>query len=81
MAFLDRFGGKKKSGKVLSAEEIKQLLEEADRLCENEEYDKAFALDSRAAEAGDARAQTHMGWYYENGYGVTPDFDKAFEWY
>lgn len=81
MAFLDRFGGKKKSGKVLSAEEIKQLLEEADRLCENEEYDKAFALDSRAAEAGDARAQTHMGWYYENGYGVTQDFDKAFEWY
>ncbi|MDE5631737.1 MAG: hypothetical protein K2I54_02865, partial [Muribaculaceae bacterium] len=65
----------------LSPEEIEQLLAEADRLCELGLYDAAFALDLRAAEGGDARARTHLGWYYENGLGTTRDTDKAFYWY
>lgn len=55
---------------TLSLKEIKALVEQADALCEQEKYDEAFVLDKRAAEAGDPRAQTHMGWYYENGYGT-----------
>ena len=81
MAFFDRFGGKKKPKPQLTPEEINRLVEEADRLCENEEYARAFDLDSKAAEAGNARAQTHMGWYYENGCGAPQDYNRAFEWY
>lgn len=81
MAFFDRSGGRKKPETPLTPEEIKKLVEEADALCENEEYDRAFVLDKRAAEAGDARAQTHMGWYFENGCGAPCNPAKAFEWY
>jgi TPR repeat protein len=35
----------------------------------------------RAAELGDALAQTSLGWRYERGLGVTRDPAKAFQWY
>ena len=65
----------------MDAADIDFLLSEADRLCELERYDEAFLLDLKAAKAGDVRAQTHLGWYYENGLGTDANPDKAFEWY
>jgi len=35
----------------------------------------------KQAEAGDASAQTRLGWIYANGIGVLVDADKAVEWY
>lgn len=35
----------------------------------------------KLAEAGDASAQTRLGWMYANGIGVLVDADKAVEWY
>ena len=35
----------------------------------------------RAAEAGNAAAQTHLGWCYDEGEGVEVDHEKAFYWY
>jgi len=58
-----------------------EMLAEADRLCDLERYDEAFLFDLRAAEAGNARAMTHLGWYYENGLGTPYNPVKAFEWY
>ena len=29
----------------------------------------------------DAEEQYHLGWRYENGRGVTQDYDQAFQWY
>lgn len=65
----------------MTPDEIEALIAEADRLCELERYDEAFVLDLRAAKAGDPRAQTHMGWYYENGFGTARDIAEAIKWY
>ena len=35
----------------------------------------------RAAEAGNAAAQTHLGWCYDEGEGVEVDHEKSFCWY
>ncbi|MBK8568748.1 MAG: sel1 repeat family protein [Nitrosomonadales bacterium] len=35
----------------------------------------------KQAEAGDAGAQTRLGWIYANGIGVPVDADQAVEWY
>ena len=35
----------------------------------------------QAAEAGNAKAQTHLGWSYDEGEGVEVDHEKAFYWY
>lgn len=65
----------------MTHDEIEALIAEADRLCEVERYDEAFKLDLKAAEAGDPRAKTHLGWYYENGLGTTRDIAAAIKWY
>ena len=43
----------------------------------------AEAIDSllRAAEAGCVRAQTLLGWAYQNGQGVPVDYEQAAHWY
>ena len=40
---------------------------------------KAVELYTKAAEAGNARAQCNLGWCYENGVGVEKDPVKAVE--
>ena len=35
----------------------------------------------RAAEAGNAKAQARLGWYYDEGEGVEVDHEKAVYWY
>ena len=44
-------------------------------------YVKAIAELKPEAEAGDARAQTHLASIYYYGLGVSANFDKAFRWY
>ena len=35
----------------------------------------------QAAETGNAAAQTHLGWCYDEGEGVEVNHEKAFYWY
>ena len=42
---------------------------------------KVFAVTQRGADHGDRTAMQNLGWLYENGQGVTPDYVKAREWY
>ncbi len=65
----------------MTPDEIEALIAEADRLCELERYDEAYKLDLKAADAGDARAQLHLGWYCENGLGTARDIAAAIKWY
>ena len=37
--------------------------------------------DRKAAEQGDARGQSALGFMYENGHGVEQDYGTAVEWY
>ena len=67
--------------KKLSPEEIDSILDRADELCEQQRYREAFRLEADAANAGNAVAQCHMGWYCENGLGTEHNPRKAFEWY
>ena len=45
------------------------------------DYAKAYQLWKPMAEQGDARAQSNLGFLYENGYGVPQDFSEAVNWY
>ena len=42
---------------------------------------KAFYWVKKAAEQGDAYAQSWVGYFYENGYGTARDFGEAAYWY
>lgn len=64
-----------------SPDEIEALIAGADSLCGLGRYRHAFLLDRIAAEAGDARAQTHMGWYCSEGFGTEASPEEAFGWY
>ena len=44
-------------------------------------YKEALKYFKMAAEAGDAVAQTHMGWFYDKGEGVKQDYNAALKWY
>ncbi|KAG9293230.1 hypothetical protein G9A89_010601 [Geosiphon pyriformis] len=41
----------------------------------------AFQLYSKAAEAGNTKAQYNLGWCYQNGSGTTKNLEKAFQLY
>ena len=43
--------------------------------------EKAFERNKKAAEQGDAYAQSNLGLMYANGQGVEQDYAKAFEWW
>ena len=45
-----------------------------------DKYAEAVAAWTNAAERGNARAQTHLGWMYSEGINVVQDYNKAFEW-
>jgi hypothetical protein len=44
-------------------------------------YAKAMPSYRMAADQGNADAQELMGWFYENGRGVSQDYDEAMRWY
>ena len=45
------------------------------------DYGPAFDCFSKAAEAGDTKAQYHLGLMHYNGEGVKQDYAQAFSWY
>ncbi len=48
---------------------------------DRKDYKNARQWLSKAAEQGSVKAQTKMGWLYENGKGVKKDYGVAFSWY
>lgn len=47
----------------------------------NKDYEKAFDLYLKAAEAGDANSYSAVGYAYREGEGTMKDYQKAKEWY
>jgi uncharacterized protein len=45
------------------------------------DYETAVQLLQSLADAGDARAQGALGYFYDHGLGVTVDHERAFSWY
>ena len=48
---------------------------------EEQDYNKALELFKKATECDCARANYHIGRFYENGLGVDADIETAKEWY
>ena len=46
-----------------------------------QDYDRALDLFKKAAESDCARANYHVGRFYENGFGCAKDIDEAKAWY
>src|SRR5580704_14887695 len=46
-----------------------------------EDYAKAALYMRRSADQGYASAETHLGYYYGEGLGVTGNLDEALKWY
>jgi TPR repeat protein len=46
-----------------------------------QDYAEAMAWYRKAADQGDATAQSLIGWLYEKGQGVSKDCDQAKAWY
>lgn len=61
--------------------EAGQLYQEASARFSRYAYLDALPLFSRAAELGHPGAIRQMGWFFENGYGVPADLNKAAELY
>ena len=47
----------------------------------DQNYEKAFELFKRAAEAGNVESMHNLGAMYDNGDGVPQDKAKALEWF
>jgi hypothetical protein len=56
-------------------------LEEARAATETEDYAAALALLRPLADQGNAEAQSALGFFYANGYGVALDDERAVFWY
>lgn len=50
-------------------------------LHDTKEYDKAFSVCTKAAQAGDVEAQYLLGRLYEKGNGAARDLEAALKWY
>jgi TPR repeat protein len=46
-----------------------------------DDYATAFKECKPLADAGDARAQTNLGWMYAEGEGVEQDYKEAIKWF
>ena len=57
-----------------------KTIEEAKRLYDRKEYEKAFALYLILAERGNMECQTFVGWMYFKGEGVAKDHIEAKSW-
>ncbi|MGE0008468.1 MAG: tetratricopeptide repeat protein [Parvibaculaceae bacterium] len=55
--------------------------EEAVLLYEDKDYKGAREIAEAAAKKGDARAMAMLGLFYQKGYGVGADLNKAVDWY
>lgn len=55
--------------------------EEAVLLYEDKDYNGAREIAEALAKTGDARAMAMLGLFYQRGFGVTADLNKAVDWY
>lgn len=58
-----------------------ELNKQSKELLTNKEYEKAFPVLREAAKLGNAEAQYNLGYFLQNGIGITKDEKEAFEWY
>ena len=65
----------------ISTSEAAQLVDKGVEHYENKEYEQAAECFRQAAEMGHAVAQSYLGVYYENGWGVPKDAAEAVKWY
>jgi hypothetical protein len=56
-------------------------LNQAQKLYLNKDYEKSFQKYMATALKGNATAQAWIGFFYQNGYGVTKDLNESFRWY
>ncbi|WP_032501022.1 tetratricopeptide repeat protein, partial [Vibrio tasmaniensis] len=47
----------------------------------SQDYEEAVSWYRKAAEQGYARAQTNLGWMYDEGRGVSQDYEESVSWY
>jgi len=47
----------------------------------NKQYKKALKEFKPLAEKGNAKAQSYLGYFYSQGFGVWPNVDKSFSWF
>ena len=59
---------------------IAALNKKSDYFIDVEEYDKAFNCSIIAANQKDTYAEGAVGWFYQNGYGVDKNYEKAIEY-
>lgn len=58
-----------------------QAVQKGNTAYNNRNYPQAMAWYRKAADHGDPTAEVHVGWLYENGWGVTQDYRQAMTWY
>ena len=67
--------------KKAEAGDAKAQTAVAEEYYNNQDYEKAIAWFSKAANQGDVSAQRYLGEIYETGYGVPQDYKQAVAWY
>jgi TPR repeat protein len=63
------------------ANEVRTLVQQADRLWDERKYTEALPLYRKAAQAGQGHAMTRVGLVFDEGYGVRQDYSEAVRWY
>ena len=61
--------------------DITELLRQADACYDKKQYNEAFLLYRQAAEQGNAKAQSKIGYCCLYGYGINQDYEQAIEWF
>jgi TPR repeat protein len=70
-----------KNQEISSGHEEKSLFDQANEEWEAGNLSKAFSLFNAAASGGDLYAFNSIGYFFDCGLGLTPNFDKALFWY
>ena len=63
------------------AQSAEELNKQAKNLLSNREYEKALPILRKSAELGSGEAQYNLGYFLQNGVGISRNENEAFEWY
>lgn len=69
------------AGTTAEAQGAKQITQNAMAALIRRDYPEALRLNLKAAEMGDAQAQTNLGAMFQDGLGVERNYDEAMRWY
>jgi TPR repeat protein len=67
--------------KASATDNVRALVEQADRFWSERNYRATYPLYLQAAQAGQAHAMTRVGFLYDRGYAVRQDYAEAVRWY